>query len=321
MGMAITAYKIKHAGDRYATSLIISGFTRMLKHWWDNYLSEDNRAQILGAITIGSVLKMEGNNQVAVEEAMEDASATLIYSIAKHFIGEPKHFQDRSLELLNNLKCPKLDDFRWYKDMFLEKVKIREDCGNDFWKERFISSLPSLFTEKVRTKIKDRFNGRIPYENLTYGDIISYINVTGLDLCTDLKLKNFLEKHQQQSRKDLGSFCQDFGFETISAPSKTSSKIAKKSTTSKPHYRKKKNVDNSYKNKRFKRSPKKNSGDTCWTCGKTGLRSNECRVNNRKKKKINLLEVDDKIKNELYTILEDNDNTSSSSSEISDIEI
>ncbi|XP_059281056.1 uncharacterized protein LOC132034705 [Lycium ferocissimum] len=243
MGMAITAYKIKHAGDRYAASLIISGFTGMLKNWWDNYLSEDNRAQILGAITIGSVMKMEGNNQVVIEEAMEDASATLIYSIAKHFIGEPKLFQDRSLELLNNLKCPKLDDFRWYKDMFLEKVMIREEFVVMIYeKERFISGLPSLFAEKVRTKIKDRFNGRIPYENLTYGDIISYINVTGLDLCTDLKLKHFLKKDQQQSRKDLGSFCQDFGFEKISAPSKKSSKIVKKSTTSKPHYRKKKNI-------------------------------------------------------------------------------
>ncbi|XP_060182441.1 uncharacterized protein LOC132612122 [Lycium barbarum] len=304
MGMAITAYKIKHDGDKYDASLIISGFTGMLKNWWDNYLSDDNKTQILGAITIGTVLKMDGNTQVAVEE---DASVTLIYSIAKYFIREPKLFQDRSLELLNNLKCPKLDDFRWYKDMFLEKVMIKEDCGNDFWKERFISGLPSLFAKKVRTKIKDRFNGRIPYENLTYGDIISYINVTGLDLCTDLKLKHFLKKDQQQSRKDLGSFCQDFGFEKIAAPSKKSSKVVKRSTTSKPLYRKKKNVDNSYKKKRFKRIPKKNSGDTCWTCGKTSHRSNECRVNIKKKKKINLFEVDDKIKNELYTILEEND--------------
>ncbi|XP_060183205.1 uncharacterized protein LOC132613174 [Lycium barbarum] len=239
----------------------------MLKNWWDNYLSEYNREQILGAVSIDTIVKMDGNNQVAEEEAREDASATLIYSIAKHFIGEPKLFQDRSLELLNNLSCPKLDDFRWYKDMFLEKVMIREDYGNDFWKERFISGLPSLFTEKVRTKIKDRFNGRIPYENLTYGDLISFINVIGLDLCTDLKLKHFLKKDQQQSRMDLGSFCQDFGFEKISAPSKKSSKMAKKATTSKSHYRKK-NSDKPYKKKRFKRSPKRNLGDTCWTCGK-----------------------------------------------------
>ncbi|XP_060177948.1 uncharacterized protein LOC132607888 [Lycium barbarum] len=291
----------------------------MLKIWWDNYLTEDNRAQILNAVTIGTVLKMQGEMQVALEEAMEDASATLIYSIAKHFIGEPKLFQDRSLELLNNLKCPKLEDFRLYKDMFLEKVMIREDCGNDFWKEKFISGLPSLFAEKVRTKIKDRFNGRIPYENLTYGDIISYVNVTRLELCTDLKLKHYLKKDQQQSRKELGSFCQDFGFEKISAPSKSKKLMAKKSTNSKPIHRKKKTVDRYFKPK--KRTPKRSSSDTCWTYGKTGHRSNECRVNIKKKKKINLLEVNDKIKHELYTILEENDNTSSSSSEISDIEI
>ncbi|XP_059277571.1 uncharacterized protein LOC132031623 [Lycium ferocissimum] len=254
MGMAITSYRIKNASDRNAAQLIISGFTGILKNWWDNYLTEDNRAHIINAAIIRNVLKVQGETQVVIEETTRRCLTTLISDIAKHFIGEPKLFRDRSLELLNNLKCPKLEDFRWYKDMFLEKVMIREDCSNDFWKERFISGLPSLFADKVRTKIKDRFNGRIPYENLTYGDIISYVNVTSLELCTDLKLKHYLKKDQQQSRKELGSFCQDFGFEKISAPSRSKDK---KSTHSKPiHRKKKKRVDQSYKTKPRKRSPK-----------------------------------------------------------------
>ncbi|XP_070055319.1 uncharacterized protein [Nicotiana tomentosiformis] len=140
---------MKRASDKYAATLIISEFTGMLKNWWDNYLTEENRNQILGATTIATVIKTESGMQVAEQEAREDVSATLIYCIAKHFIEEPKLFQDMSLELLNNLNCPKLTDFRWYKDKFIENIMIREECGSAFWKERFISCLPRLFVEKT----------------------------------------------------------------------------------------------------------------------------------------------------------------------------
>jgi len=54
-----------------------------------------------------------------------------------------------------NLTCPKLHDFRWYKDMYLTKVFLKEECKLPFWKEKFISGLPKLFAEKVKAKIKD----------------------------------------------------------------------------------------------------------------------------------------------------------------------
>jgi len=71
---------------------------------------------------------------------------------------------------------------------------IRPDCHLDFWKERFISELPPLFADKVRTKIQDHNDGRIPYSSLTYGDLVSTINIVGLELCTDIKLKHQLKK-------------------------------------------------------------------------------------------------------------------------------
>ena len=115
---------------------------------WDNYLTDKNRADILDTVANKSVVKTEGGHTSI--KAVEDATATLIYSIVKHFVGEPRLFQDRSLEILNNLYCNKLTDFRWYKDMFITKVMIREDCNNDYWKERFLSGLPPHFFEKVR---------------------------------------------------------------------------------------------------------------------------------------------------------------------------
>ncbi|XP_016509474.2 uncharacterized protein LOC107826943 isoform X1 [Nicotiana tabacum] len=315
IGIAVTAYKMKNASDKHAATLVISGFTSTLKNWWDNYLSEDNRNHILNATTITTVVKTENNAQTTEQVAKEDATTNLIYCIAKHFIGEPKLFQDRSLELLNNLICPKLTDFRWYKDMFIEKVMVREDCNRHFWKERFISGLPRLFAEKVRNKIKDRFNGSIPYDNLTYGDLISFINVTGLDLCTDLKLKSLIKKDRLQSKAELGSFCQDFGYKTIAAPSKRASKKNKHKFSDKPrrrHRRKEKKEGETFEKKRFKR--KKNYGDKCWSCGKTGHRASDCKVTKKKKNKVNSLEIDENTKEKLYAILEDNDNSSSSSS-------
>ena len=56
---------------------------------------------------------------------IEDAVATLIYSISKHFIGDPAKIKDKTVDLLTNLKCPKLHDFRWYKEVLLTKVMLR----------------------------------------------------------------------------------------------------------------------------------------------------------------------------------------------------
>lgn len=43
-------------------------------------------------------------------------------------------------------------------------------------------------------KLKDKFNQKIPNHQLTYGDLISFINITGLDLCKNMK-------HKSQSKK------------------------------------------------------------------------------------------------------------------------
>ena len=106
---------------------------------------------------------------------IEDAVATLIFSISKHFIGDPKKIKDKTTDLLTNLKCPKIHDFRWYRDVFLTKFMLRLECNQSFWKEKFILGLPRLFSETIRIKIRDRFNSQIPYDKLTYGEIISIV--------------------------------------------------------------------------------------------------------------------------------------------------
>ncbi|XLV02729.1 hypothetical protein S245_017066, partial [Arachis hypogaea] len=54
-------------------------------------------------------------------EPIPDAVNTLIFTIARHFKGDPSLWKDRSAELLSNLRCKTLSDFRWYKDTFFTR--------------------------------------------------------------------------------------------------------------------------------------------------------------------------------------------------------
>ena len=220
MMMAANAYRIKiNNSNFHAVDALVIGFTGLLKGWWDHYLSQNDREYILNAKK--TIIKEEGT---PIQSYEEDVVNTLIFAITKHFIGDPVYFQERTSEILNNLKCPKLQDFKWYKDMFLVKVMSRHDCGSHYWKEKFISGLPTLFAEKVRQRIRNIHNGRIPYESLTYGELITFINNEGLAICTYLKLKSQMKKEKQDSKKELGKFCSYYGYDTIIAPSKIKNK-------------------------------------------------------------------------------------------------
>ncbi|GAV77140.1 hypothetical protein CFOL_v3_20612, partial [Cephalotus follicularis] len=113
-------------------------------------------------------------------ETIEDAVATLIYNITEYFIGDPTYLKDRTANQLSNLRCRNLQDFRWYKDTFMTNVLTREDATRLYWKEKFITGLPTLFFEKIKNKYKESNNGIVPYETMTYGDIVSTIIKTVL---------------------------------------------------------------------------------------------------------------------------------------------
>ena len=111
----------------------------------------------------------------------------------------------------SKLRCKTLGGFRYYKDTFLTRVFTRDDCQQPFWKETFLAGLPKSLGDKVREKIRTQFNGEIPYNQLSYGQLIAYIQKVGLKICQDEKIQNQLAREKAQNRKDLGSFCQQFG--------------------------------------------------------------------------------------------------------------
>ena len=105
--------------------------------------------------------------------------------------------------------------------MFLVKVMSRHDCGSHYWKEKFVSGLLKKKKKKVRQKIRNIHNGRILYESLTYGELVTFINNDDLALCTNFKLKSQMKKEKQDSKKKkIGKFCSYYGYDTIVAPSK-----------------------------------------------------------------------------------------------------
>ena len=106
MTMVATVYKTtNNCTEQLTDYILIAGFSGQLKGWWDEHLSQSDRDTILDAIKVdpnGNII-YDNNNQT-----ISDAVSTLIFTIAKMFIGNPGLFREKSSEILNNLKCKNL---------------------------------------------------------------------------------------------------------------------------------------------------------------------------------------------------------------------
>ncbi|KAI5317880.1 hypothetical protein L3X38_037587 [Prunus dulcis] len=236
------------------------------------------------------------------------------------FTGTPSNTTARIHDQLSNLRCPKLSDFRWYKDVFISRVMLRDDSNQPFWKEKFINGLPNLFAHKIRTTLSNE-QGQIDWDNLTYGNIISTINQVGMKICIDFKINHQIQFDRKSAKYELGNFCEQYGL-TTTPPSRKH----KPSQLRKRHFPKKQFLrkDEFYKKRKF--SPKKNwskrpeqkqsrptkdkSKVKCFKCQKFGHYASECKV----KDVIKQLQITEEDKNKLIQVLELRD------SEISNVE-
>ncbi|KAH9723914.1 hypothetical protein KPL70_007306 [Citrus sinensis] len=183
--------------------ILIAGFTGQLKGWWDHLLTKQQQLDILNSIQVdenGAPILDEFNSPI------QDAVATLILTISLHFIGDPSHLRDKNAELLHNLRCRKLSEFQSYKTTFFARIFLRDDANHITWKEKFLAGLPTLLGEKVRNSIKALYDNRIPYDERTYGELVSFVNKEGLKICQDLKLQKCLKWELRNSKQELGSF-------------------------------------------------------------------------------------------------------------------
>lgn len=147
MGMARLAYKIRNADEKTIATLLVSGFTGQLKNWWDNALTLESKTSILE-----HTIDIEDDQGDVITKS--DAAEFLIVTIVMYFVGNPKEELNSTKVFLTNLRCPTLTDFRWYKDMFITNVLRRPDCNASFWKEKFITGLPALFSQRIMTSLQ-----------------------------------------------------------------------------------------------------------------------------------------------------------------------
>ena len=54
------------------------------------------------------------------------------------------------------------------------------NANASYWKKRFLFGLPKVLTKKVQNTLRGKWQGTNPYDELTYGDLISEINKQGL---------------------------------------------------------------------------------------------------------------------------------------------
>ena len=151
--------------------------------------------------------------------------------------------------------------------------------------------------EKAQESLRERHNGTIPYEDLTYGDLIGEVK-KGLKLCSQLKLQYQVKRYLKASRKDLGSFCAQYGMEMSIPPSQ---KFKKQKHYKEKPYKKFKKFKSHKSNDQTQKTHKKHKKEVrCFKCGQKGHIAPNCRKN-----KVNVLSD----KEEEYYF---EDNTSSS---------
>ncbi|KAI5327771.1 hypothetical protein L3X38_027167 [Prunus dulcis] len=174
MSMVANSYITNHSfRQSEIVPLLVTSFTGTLRYWWDKHLTLESKNQIIYAVKLNEDGLPIFDEQIG--QGIEDGVNTLFYTIIEHFIGTPSNTTARIHDQLSNLRCQKLSDFRWYKDVFISRIMLRDDSNQPFWKEKFINGLPNLFAHKIRTTLSNE-QGQIDWDNLTYGNIISTIN-------------------------------------------------------------------------------------------------------------------------------------------------
>ncbi|KAK3221865.1 hypothetical protein Dsin_008890 [Dipteronia sinensis] len=130
----ITKHNMTHTN---AVVALATGFKGQLLGWWTYTLSSTARESIINytkaiAVTTplfrmttadGAETSTTATHTTTTSEP--DGIDVLCYTIVLHYIRDPNRSQDIEYSKLQNLKCKRLSDFKWYNDILLTKVLQR----------------------------------------------------------------------------------------------------------------------------------------------------------------------------------------------------
>ena len=116
----------------------------------------------------------------------------------------------------------------------------------------FINGLPSFMAERVYNSLNKAYPEQIPWENLTYAQLTSKIIECGLDICNEIKIQTKVQKHSNLHKKEMKTFCSQYGFEKIKELGTSSRKVHPRNYNMKPtYYRKSQRYNKPYTPKRY----------------------------------------------------------------------
>ncbi|KAG4931141.1 hypothetical protein JHK82_048223 [Glycine max] len=145
------------------------------------------------------------------QDIIGDPTTNAIWQIKDEERGE-NNFKSFSA---NNIYEWNIDAQTEYNIMNTLQHMTMRNSQQPFWKEKFLAGLPRSLGDKVRDKIHSQpANGDIPFESLSYGQLISYVQKVALKICQDDKIQRQLAKEKAQTKRDLGSFYEQFGLPT-----------------------------------------------------------------------------------------------------------
>ena len=108
MTLLTNVYKNHGKQDHQIAHLIVTDFIGQLKGWWDHYLNNDDRNEILTDVK----REIDGSVIMIDRQPSQDTVNILIFTITKHFVGDPNQYKEKALDVLINLRCPQLSEFR-----------------------------------------------------------------------------------------------------------------------------------------------------------------------------------------------------------------
>ncbi|KAI5655480.1 hypothetical protein M9H77_32667 [Catharanthus roseus] len=74
--------------------------------------------------------------------------------------------------------------------MFLTYVLKRPDCNAPFWKEKFVTGLPNLFSQRIINHLQKEMGlDQIDFNLMTYDQLFAFIKQEALSACQELKFQ------------------------------------------------------------------------------------------------------------------------------------